>query len=115
MKPSRHIIVSFVIGTGFWLFTRSVYASILCFISGIIADIDHALEYIIHFGWKDFNFKNVYIVSEQTGRTGKGRTFKRLFLILHTGELSILLLAATIYTKNIYLLAITLGHISHLI
>ncbi len=115
MRPSRHIIASLTIGAVLWFFTKSVYAGLLCFASGVLVDIDHILEYIIHHGRKGLSFKNMYEACEQTERQKGDLKFKRLYIILHTAEIVLLLWTITIYTKNIYLLAITWGYSLHLI
>lgn len=115
MRPSRHIIASLTIGALLWLFTRSLYAGFLCFASGILVDLDHILEYIIHHGWKDLTFKNMYEACEQTERQKGDMRFKKLYIIFHISEIAILLWIAAIYTKNIFLLAIAWGYSSHLI
>ncbi|UCD55009.1 MAG: hypothetical protein JSV93_05695 [Candidatus Omnitrophota bacterium] len=115
MKPSRHIIASLTLGGLLWLFTKSVYVGSLCFASGILVDVDHVLEYIIHHGWKGLTFKNVYRACEQTAKQEGKMRFKKIYIIFHTGEAVLLLWAITVYTKNIYLLAITIGFSLHLI
>ncbi len=109
-----------------WLFTKSLYAGILCFISGFFIDIDHIIEYVIQYGWKDFSFKRFFQVCEQTcnpphqnlwcegKQEGKDR-FRKMHLVFHIGELAILLWIVSIYTKNIYLFAIAIGYSIHLI
>ena len=115
MKSSVHAITSLSIGTLIWLFTKSLYAGILCFISGFFIDIDHIIEYIIHYGWKDFNFKRFFLICEQTCKQGGEERFRKIYLVFHLGELAILLWIVSIYTKNIYLFAITIGYSIHLI
>lgn len=108
MKPSIHVAVSFSVGVALWFFTKSVYAALLCFLSGIFVDFDHIVEFIIHFGRKDFNFRKIYQVCEEM-------LFDRLYLIFHSAEIAILFWAAALYTKNIYLLSIAVGYSSHLL
>ncbi len=115
MRPSKHIIASLTIGALLWLFTRSLYAGLLCFASGVLVDLDHILEYIIHHGWKGLSFKNMYEACEQTEKQKGDMRFKKLYIIFHTGEAALLLWIAAIYTKNIFLLAIAWGYSSHLI
>ncbi|MGB2706367.1 MAG: hypothetical protein WBC74_05900 [Candidatus Omnitrophota bacterium] len=115
MKPSRHIIASACIGGALAFFTKSVYAGIICFASGIFVDFDHVIEYIIHHKWKNLSFRNVYYMSEQTSKGENGEGFKKLYLVFHIGEIALLLWVAAIYTKNIYLLAISLGYSAHIV
>jgi len=115
MKSSVHAITSLSIGTLIWFFTKSLYAGILCFISGFFIDIDHIIEYIIHYGWKDFSFKRLFLICEQTCKQEGEERFRKMHLVFHIGELAILFWIVSIYTKNIYLFAITIGYSIHLI
>lgn len=115
MKPSVHVIASVSIGAVMWFFTKSVYAGILCFLSGIAVDLDHVIEYVIHYGRKGVGFKRIYEACEQTGMRKGNRQFKKLYFVFHINEIALLLWLVTIYTENIYLLAITVGYSSHLI
>ena len=115
MKPSIHVVVSFSIGLTLWFFTKSVYAGLLCFFSGVLVDVDHVVEYIIHHKWKTLTVKTVYQASKETGRQEGDYRFKRLYLIFHSLELVITFWALTVITKNLYMLAITLGYSSHII
>lgn len=114
MKVSRHIIASFSAGALFWLFTKNLYAGILCFASGILIDVDHVVDYVMHCGWKDFSFKRLYLLCEQTRQLVEGGGFKKAYLIFHAGELAILLWIIAIFIKNTYLLAVALGYTLHL-
>ena len=68
MKPAQHIIASVSIGAMLWFFTKSIYAALLYFASGLFLDSDHIIEYIIHHGWEKISFKKVYRASIETGR-----------------------------------------------
>jgi hypothetical protein len=115
MKPSRHVIISAVLGAGIWFYTKSIYATIICFISGILVDLDHIVEYAIHFGLKDFSFKNLYEKSRETDRHKGERGYERLYLIFHSSEVAIFLWVAAICIENIFLLAFALGYSSHIV
>jgi hypothetical protein len=108
MKPIVHIATSFSLSVGLWFFTKSAYAALLCFVSGFLIDFDHAVEYFLHYGFKDFSFKRIYQVSSDM-------LFEKLHLFLHAGEIVILLWVAYLFTDNIYLLGIAVGYSSHLI
>lgn len=115
MKPSRHVIVSAVLGAGIWFYTKSIYASIICFISGILVDLDHVFEYGIHFGLKDFSVKKLYEKSRETDKHKGERGYEKLYLIFHSSEVAIFLWIAAICTENILLLALALGYSSHIV
>lgn len=115
MKPAQHVIASVSIGVIVWFFTKSIYAALLYFASGLFLDSDHIIEYIIHHGWEKISFKKVYRASIETGRQEGSYRFKRLYLVFHAGEIALILWGIAIYLKNVYFLAITLGYSSHLI
>lgn len=115
MKPSRHVIASFSAGLGMWYVTKSIPAAALCFLTGVLIDLDHILEYMIHFGFNGLSYKNVYTICEKKPTEEGGHRFKKYFLIFHCHEISILLWIGFILTKNIYVFAIALGHTLHMI
>ena len=115
MKPLKHIIASACVGGAFAFFTKSVYAGIICFASGVLVDFDHVIEYVIHHKWKDLSVRNIYHVSEQTCSRDNGEGFKKLYLLFHSGEIAILLWIAALYTKNIYILALATGYSLHIL
>ena len=101
------IIISF--------FTKSLFAGLICFFSGVLLDIDHIIEYIVHFGWRNFTLKGCY---EECERIAKGQgelRFKKMYLIFHSAELIFILWLASFYTKNIYLFSAALGYSLHLV
>ena len=115
MKPSRHIIVSFSLGLVLWVFTKSIYAGILCFLSGVLVDFDHIVEYVVHHGLKTITIKRVYQASVQTGEDKGKLKFKKLYLIFHAHEIAIFFIIAAVVTRNMYLSAIAIGYSVHLI
>lgn len=115
MLISRHITASVIAGAGIWFFSKSFFAALVCFASGVLADSDHVIEYIIHHGWREFSIKKLYQACEETAsREGEYR-FKRLYLIFHMVEGAFFLWAVSLYTKNIFLLATALGYSIHLL
>jgi len=114
MKPSRHLIVSLSASGLFLFFTRSFYGAMVLFLSGVGSDLDHVIEYGIHYGWKDISVKKIYEASEKTGSKNKAG-FKRLYLIFHVGEMALILWVLSLVSKNIYLLAISIGYTLHLL
>ena len=115
MRPMQHIVVSLSLGAVFWVFARSFYAGLVCFVCGVFVDIDHAIEYVIHYGWKGITLKKICLACEETAKQQGGRKFRKLYLIFHIGEVAIILWILSIITKNIYLLAVAVGHSTHLI
>lgn len=114
MLPSRHIILSLPLGATVVVFTQSWFAGLLCVLSGILTDVDHFIEYIIHRGLKNFRPKQIYQVCRKLAYPEEN-TIDRLYLFFHAIEFAILLLGAYLFSQNIYLLAITLGYTGHLL
>jgi len=115
MLPSRHIIASFPLGIATGYFTNSQLAGLVCFLSGVLVDIDHIIEYIIHFGFRNFKPKEVYRTCGKMTNPRQEGGVERVYLIFHAGEIAVLLWAGFAFTKNIFLLAIALGYTVHLI
>ena len=115
MLPSRHIIVSLSLGGGVAVFTQSLFAGLLCLFSGVLIDADHIVDYLINWGLKDFNFRNIYRTFIEIFNQGEKGRIKKVYLIFHMAEIAILLWISVMFTKNIYLLSIALGYTVHLV
>ena len=115
MRPPLHVIASFSLGCVLWFFTKSIYAGGLLCLTGIFVDLDHVLEYAMHHGWYKFSIKNLFEACRQTEARQGELKFDKLYLVFHSIEITLLLWALAIYTGNIYMLAIALGHTSHMI
>ena len=108
MKPSIHVATSFSVALVLYFFTKSIYATLLCLVSGILVDFDHVIEYLVHFGGKDINIERIYQACREL-------LFKKLYLVFHSIEIVIIFWIMTALTRNIYVLAIALGYSSHII
>jgi hypothetical protein len=115
MLPSRHIITSLSLGTIVGALTDSFLAGVFCFLTGIIIDIDHLLDYAIHFGLRGFNIREFYWTCRRLAKPAEKGGVNKIYLILHAGEIVILLWLAALISKNIYILSIALGYALHLI
>lgn len=115
MLPAKHIILSLPLGAVVGFFAQSVPAGLLCFFSGVLIDIDHLIEYVIHFGIKNLNLKKIYQTCAKMAKRKEEGGVKKLYLLLHAGEIAILLWAGFVLFRNIYLLSIALGYTGHLI
>ncbi len=114
MSPAKHIIVSLPLGAAVGFFTESFLAGLLCFLSGVFIDLDHLIEYTIHYGWRIRNFKEVYLTCGKMANREEEGGVKKLYLILHAGEIAILLWIGFLFSRNIYLLSIALGYSTHI-
>lgn len=115
MLPSRHIIISLPIGIAVGSVTQSVLAGLLCFFSGVLVDVDHIIEYIIHYGLRSFNFKEIYWACAEMANPEEEGGVKELHFFFHSLEICILLWIGYALSKNVYLLSIALGYTGHLI
>lgn len=115
MLPSRHIIVSLSLGGGLWFYTQSLFAGLLCFLSGILVDVDHIVDYAINSGLKGINLKDIYWTCFRLPHQREESKLKKVYLIFHSWEAVVLFWIGFLLFRNIYLLAITLGYTSHLV
>jgi len=114
MKPYQHIAVSFSLGAGFLIFTKSWSAGLVCFLAGLLLDIDHAFEYIFHYGLRGFSWNKCYQACVATS-TGQGKQqFTKIRLIFHSFELAIAAWVVAACTKNMYFIAACVGYSVHL-
>lgn len=115
MLPSRHIMVSLPLGVTVGFFTQSAYAGLLCFLCGVLIDVDHFIEYAIHYGLRSFTFKEIYQACDRMANNEEEGGVKKLYLFLHAGEIAILLWMSYAFSRNFYLLSIAIGYTGHLI
>jgi len=109
MKPISHVAVSAVTSVVFGYVTQSWTATLACFISGILFDLDHVLDYIIHKKRIPFRLSELEaFCSEEKG--GK------LYLIFHCYELMILYwLLVVIFGAGVFWIGIGIGITIHFI
>ena len=84
MKPVVHTIVSGGLSIGFWAITRSWRAVLICFLCGILIDIDHVFDYILAKRRMPGSLSDLesYCSREKEGK---------LYLIFHSYEIIVLL------------------------
>ncbi len=115
MKPGRHAVASFFAGTTIWVLTNNKPAGAVCFLAGMLPDVDHILEFVIHRGIKNCSLSRVYRAFDRNPEDHAPIPFPRLYLFLHSGEAAILLWLAAVYYNNLYLLAAATGYSLHLV
>ena len=115
MKFSKHIIVSFSTGLAVWLFAKSLYGGVVCFLAGSLIDIDHIVDYTARYGWRASAFKNLWQACEETPEEKSKHQFKKIYLIFHSVELALILWAIVFYTRSIYFFSGALGYSLHLV
>jgi len=113
MNAEIHAAVSLSVGLAVYFFSKSFLAGAACFLSGVAPDIDHIIEFFMHYNRKEFSFRRLLSECRETGKESE-RGFKKLRLLFHSMELCILLIAAAFITGNIYVIAVSLGYFSHM-
>ncbi|UCB56511.1 MAG: hypothetical protein JSV30_04700 [Candidatus Omnitrophota bacterium] len=108
-------MISVPLGIAAGFTTHSALAGMLCLLSGTMIDVDHAIEYIIHYGWHIFNPREVYRACSRLAKRKEEGGVKTLHLFFHAVELALLLWVSYILSKNIYFFSIALGYTGHLI
>lgn len=111
MRPQRHIIASTFSGIAIWVIGRNLPAGIILFLGGVMPDIDHVVEFIIHRGIGGISVKKVY----EAFSPEHDPLFDKLYLFAHSIELVIILWLAAVFINNIYLIALAAGYALHLI
>lgn len=117
MLPSRHIIVSAALGALLFHYTRDVITGLLCFIFGVLIDVDHLIEYIIHRGFskKVFSLPELYYSCQRFVKPEEQGGEKKIYLIFHFFEAAALFWVLYIITRNLYIFSIALGYSGHLL
>jgi hypothetical protein len=108
MKLRSHIVASVIFSSIFFLVFKSWSITVSSFISGVLIDIDHVLDYFWEFR-KRFNVKEFFDVHHND---------KILFfmVILHSWELLALLsICAYSMSWNPWIVGVTLGFTQHII
>jgi len=107
MMPKYHFITSLVLAGVFFVFTGDIQATVLCFLSGFLLDVDHMLDF--------WTYKGKVTISPEIYQ-GFYKRFGKVPVLLHSIELLIPIWVLG-YAGNLYLfsLAISLGFMLHLI
>ena len=108
MKFSHHIAVSSFVSGILYVFFKSWSLTIASFLSGILLDLDHYIDYVFECG-SPFQVKRFfhYIYEEK---------LEKIYLILHGWEWSvILLLTGWMMDWNHWIVGITIGYGHHMV
>jgi uncharacterized membrane protein YjjP (DUF1212 family) len=109
VKPVSHILVSGIISSAFYFYSKSIIASSVCFLSGVIIDIDHILDYYLHYRSFKKGFSHFY-------NSCLALKIDRLHLVLHSYELVLILwVLVFVFRQNLLFLAISVGMSGHLL
>ena len=110
MNPSRHLIVSLVIGIIGSIFSNNIIVLFISLLWGFFIDFDHYIEYIANTGFKNA-FKFRYFLSSEHFTHSN-----RIFILFHAYEYLLVFAIVWIVTKgNIYVDYAFYAYCAHLI
>lgn len=108
IKLQYHAIASLGCSVIFYLIFKSFLYSVVCFLAGILVDLDHVVDYVRCTGWNlniKYFFQFVY-----------GIHYDHLTILFHAWEFSVLFVIMIVLTGgNLLVLAVGIGFIQHLI
>ncbi|MDP2939343.1 MAG: hypothetical protein Q8O13_04585 [Candidatus Omnitrophota bacterium] len=109
MRPIKHLVASCATGALFYLYSKSVLASLVCFLSGVFIDLDHVFDFYFHYKRLTLSIKEFYLSCEEY-------RFDRLFLFFHSLEWILLLwILIAIFKLNLIWVAFALGISLHIV
>lgn len=109
MKPMHHVGISAVVSVGFWHVTQSWLATFLCFLSGVLIDVDHHLDCYLGSGKFPFRYKDLVTFCESDQHS-------KFYLFFHSYELLLLLwLLISVFQLGPVWMGVLLGATVHLI
>ncbi len=109
MRARNHVILSTGISLGFQAIVHSWPATFVCFLSGVLIDLDHYIEYYFHRGKLPDNYKELFNFCVPYKE-------KKIYLIFHAYEyLFILWLLIFFFHLNSMWLGLAIGLTAHLI
>lgn len=85
MKLAHHLAISAGVSAVVWFLFQSMTATIACFLTGILLDIDHIIDYVANYGWK-IRIKHLFQAFEY-------EVFENIFVFLHSWEFVAIYLA----------------------
>lgn len=107
MRPGGHLVSSLVGSVAVYCFFENIFSALVFFLSSLLVDIDHIIDYTREFGIKNFNF---HIFCEACYESH----IKKVTLVLHSFELLFLLwICIAIFKLNIYWVSFALGITFH--
>jgi len=109
MKPVNHLVISGIVASIFYIYFKSAVYSFVCFLSGIIIDVDHILDYYLHYRTFSAGLKHFYNTCIET-------EIDKLHLILHSYELIFILwILVFMFPKDLLLIAVSVGLTQHML
>ena len=108
MTPRPHIVASGIISILSIAYFKSFGDAAVCFLAGVLIDLDHIIDYYLNYGFT-VSIKKIYNCCEMMD-------LKKLYIVLHSYELIAFLWAAIyIFSLSKFWQAIALGLTQHII
>jgi hypothetical protein len=107
MQAKYHIVLSGVFSTIVYVVTKSPVTAVASFISGILIDLDHIPDYLL--------YKKENISIRKFFAACNENKLEKLFLILHSYEVLLLLALSAWVTRNAFIIGSVSGMTMHLI
>lgn len=109
MRPISHVLISGGVTAIFSLWARSWTAALACFLSGILIDLDHHLDYFLARKKLPFNYKKVvhFLMNEN---------YPKVKVFLHSYELIALWwVAIFVFGLNYVWKGVAIGFTTHIL
>ena len=108
MKAQFHVVVAGAFAGGLYAATGSWPATLTCFVSGVLIDVDHLLDYTLEH-YESFGIRHFFA-------TWDSGSLRRAYLVFHSWELFIALaLATALMGWNLFVLGLAVGVGHHLV
>ena len=109
MSPVYHTVYAGFFSAVYGSVTHSLWGSVLCFVSGVLMDLDHLLDYILAKKRLTFSYKTLlsYFGSEKSGK---------IYIIFHSYEFIFLLwLFIAFYQLSVVWVGLAVGVTTHIL
>ncbi len=111
MKPGHHAAVSIVLSGILYSVFKSWGLAAASFVSGILVDFDHIIDYWIEYGLR-FDLKQFFNYFDEKNFENR----KKLFFVFHAWEWLIVLAAAAWLTGwNLWVTGLLIGYGQHMV
>jgi len=109
MKLNHHTLISVLLSSLVYLFSRSLSATLACFASGIFIDLDHFFEYFFKFGVHLPRIRKFFQAADN-------HEYDRYFLFFHSYELALISwLAAALLIRRPWAWGFAIGFTVHIL
>ncbi len=110
MRPSGHAVVSCIVASGVWWWTRDGWMAVLSWIVGVGVDLDHVIDYMMHERRLPTSVKE--FLDYYLSRHG----YPRVVILFHGYEWLLgLILLAWAWWPTMWITVVTLSYAQHLV